>query len=293
MTLGETMTTTATLRAAIEARTFTLAPGIYDGISAKIAERCGFSAAYMTGSGVAASHGLPDLGLLTQTEMVSRAAQLADAITIPIIADADTGYGNALNVTRTVQLYERAGVAGLHLEDQDFPKKCGHLENKRLISVVDYVAKLRAALAARRDENLVVIARTDARSVEGIDAAIARGKAYANAGADCIFVESPESTAEVERIAEEIPAPLLFNVVARGKTPNIPIETVRALGFAIAIVPGAGTLAATAAITQSYTELAQNDTFSGIGSDMSPIEFFETVGLSHWTAIEQRYAAST
>lgn len=286
------MTVTTALRTALDTRTFTLAPGIYDGISAKIAEQVGFQAAYMTGSGVAASHGLPDLGLLTQTEMVTRATQLTEAISIPIIADADTGYGNALNVTRTIQLYERAGVAGIHLEDQDFPKKCGHLENKRLISIDDYVAKLRAALAARRDENFVVIARTDARSVEGIDAAIARGKAYANAGADCVFVESPESLEELERIAAEISAPLLFNMVARGKTPTVPLTAVQKLGFAIAIVPGAGTLAATQAITESYTELAEHGTFSGPGSELSPVAFFETVGLTHWTAIETEYSAS-
>jgi len=286
------MTASATLRAALDARRFILAPGIYDGISAKIAEQLGFQAAYMTGSGVSASHGLPDLGLLTQTEMVTRAAQLTEAISIPIIADADTGYGNTLNVTRTVQLYERAGVAGIHIEDQGFPKKCGHLENKRLISPTEYVDKLRAALAARRDENFVIIARTDARSVEGLTAAIARAKAYANAGADCIFVESPASLNELEQIAEQISAPLLFNVTARGKTPTIPLDAVKALGFAIAIVPGAGTLAATAAITQSYTELAENGTFSGIGSDISPVEFFETVGLSQWTAIEQRHTSA-
>jgi len=286
------MTASATLRAALDARRFILAPGIYDGISAKIAEQLGFQAAYMTGSGVSASHGLPDLGLLTQTEMVTRAAQLTEAISIPIIADADTGYGNTLNVTRTVQLYERAGVAGIHIEDQGFPKKCGHLENKRLISPTEYVDKLRAALAARRDENFVIIARTDARSVEGLTAAIARAKAYANAGSDCIFVESPASLNELEQIAEQISAPLLFNVTARGKTPTIPLDAVKALGFAIAIVPGAGTLAATAAITQSYTELAENGTFSGIGSDISPVEFFETVGLSQWTAIEQRHTSA-
>jgi 2-methylisocitrate lyase-like PEP mutase family enzyme len=283
------MSTAATLRAALDARTFTLAPGVYDGISAKIAQQTGFSAAYMTGSGVSASYGLPDLGLITQTEMVTRAAQLVDALSIPLIADADTGYGNTLNVTRTVQLYERAGVAGIHIEDQGFPKKCGHLENKRLISTAAYVTKLRAALAARRDDNFVLIARTDARSVEGIDAAIARAKAYAKAGADCIFVESPESVEEVERIAHEVDAPLLFNVVARGKTPTIPLETVKALGFALAIVPGAASLAATEAITASYTELATHGTFSGIGSTLSPVDFFETVGLSQWTQIEKEY----
>lgn len=283
------MSTAAVLRKLLDDRTFTLAPGIYDGISANIAERLGFSAAYMTGSGVSASYGLPDLGLLTQTEMVDRAAQLCDVLSIPLIADADTGYGNVLNVTRTVQLYERAGVAGIHLEDQSFPKKCGHLENKRLISIEEHSAKLRAALHARRDDNFVIIARTDARSVEGIDAAIARGKAYVNAGADCIFVESPESVQEVERIADEIDAPLLFNVVARGKTPRIPLETVQALGFALAIVPGAASLAATEAITASLTELAEHGTFSGIGSTLSPVEFFETVGLSRWNAVEQRY----
>lgn len=284
------MSTAATLRRYLDERTFTLAPGIYDGISAKIAENLGFAAAYMTGSGVSASYGLPDLGLVTQTEMVNRAAQLCDAISIPVIADADTGYGNTLNVTRTVQLYERAGVAGIHIEDQSFPKKCGHLENKRLVSTAEHVEKLHAALAARRDENFVIIARTDARSVEGIDAAIARGKAYANAGADVIFVESPQSREEVERIAHEIAAPLLFNVVARGQTPAIPLSDLQTLGFALAIVPGAATLAATRAITQTYTELAEHGTFSGIGSDLSPVEFFETVGLSDWTAIEQRYA---
>ena len=197
-----------------------VAPGAYDGFSARLIEAAGFPCVYMTGAGTAASHlGQPDLGLATLTEMANHAGHLASCVSLPVIADADTGYGNVLNAVRTVREYERAGVAGLHMEDQVAPKKCGHIAGKQVISTQEFCDKIRAASEYRTDPDFVIIARTDARAVTSLDDAIDRGNRAAEAGADVIFVEAPQTEDEIQRIAREVKAPLLANMVPGGKTP--------------------------------------------------------------------------
>jgi 2-methylisocitrate lyase-like PEP mutase family enzyme len=217
-----------------------VAPGVYDGISAALVGRLGFAAAYMTGAGVSASaFGLPDIGLLTLTEMAERARVLAGLLEIPLIADADTGYGSPINVVRTVREYERAGVAAIQLEDQEFPKRCGHLAGKEVTDAERFAVALSAALDARTDPDTVIVARTDARAPLGIDEAIRRANRYAAVGADVIFVEAPESIEEIERIAAEVDAPLLMNVVPGGRTPPVEHDRLLELGYRIAIHPAA------------------------------------------------------
>jgi 2-methylisocitrate lyase-like PEP mutase family enzyme len=279
----------AALRARLAAKQLIVAPGVFDGISASLAARLGFQAAYMTGAGIAASgYGLPDIGLVTQTEMVERARVLVRALgDVPLIADADTGYGAALNVVRTVREYEAAGVAAIQLEDQAFPKKCGHLPDKELIPAEEFVLKIGAALEARTDAELLIVARTDARGPLGIDAAIERARAYAEAGADVIFVEAPENTAEIERIAAEVPAPLLINLVIGGLTPLESSARLQELGFAIAIHPSAVLGAAAFAMLGSLADLAGKDATPYVPS--KPAEFFNLVGLAEWSEIGERY----
>lgn len=226
------MTSMQQLRTLLAGGDMVRAPGVYDGITATLAEQAGFSALYMTGAGTSMARGLPDFGLLTLTEMAANASMIARTVGIPVIADADTGYGNELNVTRTVQEYERGGVAGLHIEDQVSPKRCGHLDGKELIPVDEFVAKVRAAAAARRDPDFVIIARTDARGVTGLDDAIARANAAMANGADIAFVEAAASMEEVAAIMEEVAAiprrvngPCLLNIVVAGKTPDIGLAT--------------------------------------------------------------------
>ncbi|GAA2261593.1 isocitrate lyase/PEP mutase family protein [Kitasatospora cystarginea] len=287
------MTRTSASRAALRARLaekeLIVAPGVFDGISASLAARLGFSAAYMTGAGVAASgFALPDIGLVTQTEMAERARMLVRALgDVPLIADADTGYGAALNVVRTVREYEAAGVAAIQLEDQTFPKKCGHLPDKELISTEEYVLKLGAARDARTDEDLLIIARTDARGPLGIDAAIKRARAYAEAGADIIFVEAPQDIAEIERIAAQVPAALLINLVIGGLTPLESSARLQELGYAIAIHPSAVLGAAAFAMLGSLADLAGKDAGPFIPS--GPAEFFNLVGLAEWSEIGERH----
>ncbi|HEY1916213.1 MAG TPA: isocitrate lyase/PEP mutase family protein [Streptosporangiaceae bacterium] len=266
-----------------------VAPGVFDGLSASLAGRMGFAAGYMTGAGVAAAgFGLPDIGLVTQTEMVERARVLVRCLgEVPLIADADTGYGSALNVVRTVREYEAAGVAAIQLEDQAFPKKCGHLPDKELIPAEEFVVKLAAALEARTDPSLVVIARTDARGPLGLDAAISRARLYAAAGADVIFVEAPESAAELERIAAEVDAPLLVNLVAGGLTPAESAERLGAWGYGIAIHPSAPLGGVAWAMLQGLAELAGKDPAEWVPG--SPAEFFNLVGLAEWSRLGERY----
>ena len=277
------------LRAAIAADDVVIAPGVFDGISASLVRRVGFAAAYMTGAGVAASgFGLPDIGLLTQTEMVDRARMMVSVLgDVPLIADADTGYGAPLNVIRTVREYEAAGVAAIQLEDQVFPKKCGHLPDKELIDGHEFVAKLSAALDARTDPDLVVIARTDARAPLGVDAAIDRANAYASAGADVIFVEAPQSVDEIELIAKEVAAPLLINLVAGGMTPIESTARLRDLGYAIAIHPSLPLGVAAYAMLTSLAELAGRDPAPLLPA--SPADFFNLVGLAEWSELGDRY----
>lgn len=223
-------------RTLIEQDGIAVLPGCYDALTAKIAEKEGFEAVYMSGAGVSNTKlGLADVGLTHQGEMVDQVAHIAEAVDVPVFADADTGYGNALHVRRTVQLYEQAGAAALHIEDQDAPKRCGHFEGKDLVTTDEMVQKVRAAVDARDD--LVVVARTDARAVEGVDAAIERGNAYADAGADMVFPEAPESEAEMERFCREIDAPVMANMVEDGATPLLAAGDLEQLGFDLVIFP--------------------------------------------------------
>jgi 2-methylisocitrate lyase-like PEP mutase family enzyme len=225
------------LRALLSAKDMVIAPGVYDGITARFVEQAGFSAAYMTGAGTSLSRGYPDLGLLTLTEMVGNAAVITRTIDLPLIADADTGYGNELNVTRTIREYEHAGVAGMHLEDQVSPKRCGHLAGKEVVGRDEYIAKIRAAVAARRDPDFVIIARTDSRAVLGLEEALARANAALAAGADIAFVEAIPTLEELAAVPQRVNGPCLLNVVQGGKTPEVNLLDAQAMGYRLAILP--------------------------------------------------------
>src|SRR5919201_3826727 len=232
------MSRRADLRRLVEAKTGLVVPGAYDGVSARLVERAGFPAVYMTGYGTSASRlGLPDLGYAGLAEMADHARNLAAAVEIPLIADADTGYGNALSVRRTVQAYEAAGVAALHIEDQVAPKRCGHLSGHQVVALGEFAGKIRAAVEARRDADLMVIARTDAISAVGFDEALRRGEAAAKAGADLLFVEAPRNEEQVERVATTFETPLLYNYAPGGRSPLLPFARLRALHFAIILLP--------------------------------------------------------
>jgi carboxyvinyl-carboxyphosphonate phosphorylmutase len=270
-----------------------VAPGAYDGFSARLIEAAGFRVVYMTGAGTAGSHlGQPDLGLTTLTEMVNHAGHLASCLGVPLIADADTGYGNALNAVRTVREYEKAGVAGLHMEDQVAPKKCGHIAGKQVISARDFAEKLRAAAEHRTDPDLVLIARTDARAVTGLDDAIERGNLYVEAGADVIFVEAPQTVGEMERVVREVKAPLLANMVPGGKTPSVKTAELERMGFKIAIFPAVCMAAAIPAIEQALRLLRETGTDWHEGSVLSPMDIFRRVGFDWWNDIEQKFSGA-
>lgn len=259
-----------------------LVPGAYDALSARLVERAGFDAAYMTGFGTTASLlGMPDVGLLSLAEMVDNAGRMARAVDVPLLSDADTGYGNAINVARTVQQFERAGVAAIHLEDQVAPKRCGHMAGKSVVPVDEMVEKVRAAVAARHDPDFVLIVRTDARAVEGLDAALERARAYRDAGADVLFVEAPESETEVVEVAAAFPdTPLLFNWVERGRTPMMTLERVAELGFALVLFPVATLFSATTGMQRYLAELRATGTPLGALDDaVSFDEFTDLVGL--------------
>jgi 2-methylisocitrate lyase-like PEP mutase family enzyme len=263
-----------------------VAPGIFDGVSAHLVRQMGFRAGYLTGAGVAASgFGLPDVGLVGMAEMVDRVAMATGVLgEIPLIADADTGYGPPASVARTVYAYEQAGAAAIQLEDQAFPKRCGHLSGKRVVSTEAFLAQLGAALDSRRDA--LIIARTDARAVSGLDAAIERANRYAAAGADVIFVEAPRSVEEIARIAREVAAPKLINIVAGGLTPEIDHATLTALGFAIAIYPTTALLAAAGAAANALAGLGGSDAEL---STATMEDFFRLVGLDRWFDIGDRW----
>jgi 2-methylisocitrate lyase-like PEP mutase family enzyme len=261
------------------------APGVFEGLGAHLVRRAGFSAAYLTGAGVAVSgYGLPDIGLVTGSEMAERVALVVEASGLPVIADADTGYGNAVNVVRTVRAYERAGVAAIQLEDQAFPKRCGHLTGKELVSADEFVRKLHAALDAR-EADTVIIARTDARGPAGIDEAITRAKRYAAEGADLIFVEAPESGEEIDRVAAEVDAPLVFNVVPSGRSPEIDEDDLERLGFKLAIYPGVLLGPVVSAMATSLAGLGGRPA----GEVVGPGGVFGLVGLGEWTELDERY----
>ena len=232
------MSRASKLRAMLKQDGMIVAPGAYDCITARTIAQAGFSAVYMTGAGTAATLGYPDYGLVTMSEMADNAGRIANCVDVPVIADADTGYGNELNTTRTVREYERRGVAGLHIEDQGFPKKCGHLDNKVIVPLDEYLAKVRAAVAAKTDPDFLIIARTDSRAVLGLEEAIRRANAALQAGADMAFVEAPQTMEEVAAVPKRVKGPCLLNVVRGGKTPEIELADAERMGYAIAILPG-------------------------------------------------------
>ncbi|HTE85207.1 MAG TPA: isocitrate lyase/PEP mutase family protein [Dehalococcoidia bacterium] len=293
---GTRLSVPARLRALLAQPEPVLAPGAYDALSARIVAEAGFSVVYMTGYGTSAGLlGRPDVGLLSSTEMVDNARRIVMAVDRPVIADADTGYGNALNVRRTVQAYENAGVAGIHIEDQVAPKKCGHMEQgKQLIPAEEMTQKLRAAVDARRDPDFMIIARTDARAVEGLDAAIARGKRYRDAGADMIFVEAPQTEAEIEAVARAFDTPLLFNWADSGRSPLLPVERLRELGYRLIIYPVSTLFAATKAMMEVVAEIRRSGTTHAYQQRMIQFtDFNRFIGLPEVLAQEKEYAPRT
>jgi len=264
------------------------APGAYDCITARMIEQAGFSAVYMTGAGTAAALGYPDYGLVTMSEMVENAGRIAAAVSVPVMADADTGYGNELNVVRTVREYEQRGVAGIHIEDQGFPKKCGHLENKAIIPLEDYVAKIRAAVGARQDGDFLIIARTDARAVLGFEEAIRRANASLDAGADMAFVEAPESLEEVEAVPRLVHGPCLLNMVWRGKTPDVALDEAQAMGYKLAILPVLLFNAVVGVCDRMLDELKKKRRHPIPAADVAPREFFRRMGAEEWDRIRMR-----
>lgn len=269
-----------------------VAPGVYDLISAKLADAMGFDALYMTGYGVVASaYGLPDAGLASYTQMLDRVATIAAHTTTPLIADADTGYGGLLNVRETVRGYEAAGATGIQIEDQEFPKKCGHTPDKRVISTADMVRKIKVAADARRHDDTLIIARTDARGGMGLDEAIRRAEAYGAAGADILFVESPESDAEMETICRRLDKPCLANMADGGRTPILTNARLREVGYRMAIFPSAGFLAASAALRSVYGTLRDEGSSRGATVPLDPlIEMHRLMGFEDVWQFEKRYA---
>lgn len=267
-----------------------VAPGVFDLISALIADRMGFSALYMTGYGTVASHlGLPDAGLATYRDMVERAGRIAQMTKTPLIADADTGYGGLLNVAHTVRGYEAAGVAAIQIEDQELPKKCGHTTNRRVIAAEEMARKIEVACNSRNSDDFLIIARTDSRTAHGIDEAIRRGKLYRDAGADIVFVESPESYEEMKRICSEIDAPTLANMVEGGRTPVLSAQRLKEIGFTIALFPGSGFLATGKALESVYADIREN----GCTTEKTPLydfdQFNELIGFPEIWEFERRY----
>jgi 2-methylisocitrate lyase-like PEP mutase family enzyme len=283
---------TARFRALISKPGCIVAPGVADALAARLVALEGFDAVYMTGFGTSLTRlGVPDVGLLTATEMVDNAMRIVDASGLPVIADADTGYGNPINVRRTIRDYERAGVAGVHIEDQSWPKRCGHLAGKRVIPTSEMVAKIRSACDARQDADFTVIARCDAIAVEGLESALERGERYREAGADMLFIEAPVGRAEVERVSKHFPGvPLLYNMAASGKTPPIAADVLAQLGFKLAIFPNWVILAAIPAMQALLRELK---TKGGIGDIRTKVatfkEFTEIAGLPEIQKLEERY----
>ena len=278
---------TTRLRALLRQEGMLVAPGAYECIGARVIEQAGFAALYMTGAGTAATLGYPDYGLVTMSEMAENAGRLAAAVRVPVIADADTGYGNELNVTRTVREYERRGIAGLHLEDQGFPKKCGHLDDKVVIPLDDYLAKIRAAAAARTDPDFLLIARTDARAVIGFEEAVRRMNAALAAGADMAFLEAPQTQAEVEAVPRLVNGPCLLNIVSGGKTPVLDLAYAERVGFKLAILPGILFQTAIDAFDAALAEVKARRRHPEMKVGLK--EKFRRVGAEEWDALRERF----
>src|SRR5262252_2892778 len=270
----------------------TIAPGAYDCITARSIVQAGFDTVYMTGAGTAATLGYPDYGLVTMSEMADNAGRIAAAIKLPVIADADTGYGNELNAIRTVREYERRGVAGIHIEDQGFPKRCGHLEDKVVIPLGDYSAKIRAAASAKRDPDFLLIARTDSRAVLGFEEAIRRANAALAAGADMAFVEAPQTLEEVAAVPRLVKGPCLLNVVWRGKTPEVAFADAERMDYRLAIVPGMLFKAVISVCDATLSELRRTGRHPVPMQSMTVREAFRRVGADEWDAVNDRFGAT-
>ena len=287
----ETMWTTGRLREMLSKGKLIVAPGAYDALTAKLIEGAGFEAVYMTGYGTAASMlGLPDIGLLTMTEMLMNARAIADAVQIPLIADADTGYGNPVNVIRTVREYEKAGAAAIHIEDQVWPKRCGHMSGKQVIPKNEMVAKVKAAVDSRKSKDFLIIARCDALAVEGWDAAIDRGLAYEAAGADIIFIEAPETVEQMERIPRLMNAPCLINLGPR--TPSLPVQKLEEMGYAITIYPALCLAATIRANMDSLGKFRETGHPPDFGDFLAAfIQFNQFIGVPRYNELEQKYTS--
>jgi 2-methylisocitrate lyase-like PEP mutase family enzyme len=283
------MTQAARFRELLRRDGMVVAPGAYDCITARLIERAGFDAVYMTGAGTAAMLGYPDFGLVTMSEMVANAGRIATAVAVPVVADADTGYGNELNVVRTVREYETAGVAGIHIEDQGFPKKCGHLEDKEIVPREDWLAKIRAAASARRSRDFTIIARTDARAMAGLDEAIGRANAAIEAGADMAFVEAPQTLEEVAAVPRLVRGPCLLNVVRGGKTPDLDLGDAERMGYKLAIVPGLLIKNVVGICEKMLAELALTRRHPAPVREMTVRETFQLWGADEWDALRTRF----
>tara|TARA_R110002126_G_scaffold76967_1_gene192132 strand:+ start:152 stop:1009 length:858 start_codon:yes stop_codon:yes gene_type:complete len=280
-----------TLRTLFQRDEMLVAPGVFDMISAKVADSFDFDVLYMTGYGVVASHlGLPDAGIATYTDMVSRVRQIAGGVKAPLVADGDTGYGGLLNLEHTVAGYEAAGAAAIQIEDQEFPKKCGHMAGRRVIPLEDMVQKIRVAKDTRNSDDFLIVARTDARTTHGLDEALRRADAFAEAGADVLFVESPESEEEMRTICERFDLPLLANMVEGGRTPVLTKDELQSLGYKIAIFPGSGFLATAAALDATYKQLKNHGSTAGSNVPFYPFaDFSSLMGFDKVYAFDKKY----
>jgi carboxyvinyl-carboxyphosphonate phosphorylmutase len=268
-----------------------VAPGVWDGFSAKLVEHLGFKAAYASGGMISSSLlGKPDIGLVTMSEMVTQVKNIVSAIDIPVISDADTGYGNAMNVMRTVKEFEQVGVAGIHIEDQELPKRCGNLEGKRIISRSEMVSKIKAAVDARKDRSFILIGRTDARGVSGLNEAIKRGRAYADAGADMLFIEAPQSLEDLKTIGNSFKNMPLMVAMGGNKTPNVPVKQLEAMGFKLVIFPGiVQKIAAKAILEHMQVFREQGDADAVKDKQLSFNELFGLLGIKEFFACEAKY----
>jgi 2-methylisocitrate lyase-like PEP mutase family enzyme len=269
---------------------YTMVPGAYDTLTARLVEAAGFAAVYLTGGGYSRASGYPDLGLLTLTENTQFIGRTVEAVGIPVIADADTGYGNAINVIRTVREYEKTGVAGFHLEDQVSPKKCGHYEGKEVISRAEMVGKIKAAVDTRRDADMVVIARSDARAIEGLAAAIDRVNAYLEAGADVGFVEAPQTVDELRIVGKSVRGPALVNVFEGGKTPMLGAKELEEMGFHLGIYPSQTHRAAIRAAQRVLTAMKRDGDTSAVEAELATFQDREdAIGTARWRELEEKY----
>jgi len=283
------MTQSPTFRNLLAGPDIVVAPGCYDALTARLTEQAGFKAVYMTGAGVSAAHGFPDFGLLTQTEMVTAGTVIAGSVSVPVIADSDTGYGNELNVTRTVREYERSGVAAIHIEDQISPKRCGHLDGKDVTSAEEFVSKIRAAVAARRDPSFVIIARTDARATRDPDEAIARANAALAAGADMAFVEAPQTLEEMADIPRRVAGPCLLNLVPGGRTPIVSAAEAQAMGFKTVILPGVLLREIIPLLDETLRTLRETGLPNAVPPDQGVMDAFRRFGADEWNALRRIY----